>query len=92
MDFIRTLKGLPWWLSDKESTCAAGDAGDTGLIPGLERPPWRRAWKPTPVFLPRESHGQRSLVGYSPKSHRQSDTTEETKHTCTHRTLKLIQL
>ena len=39
MDFIRTLKGLPWWLSDKESTCAAGDAGDTGLIPGLERPP-----------------------------------------------------
>ena len=27
--------------------------------------PWRRAQKPTPVFLPRESHGQRSLVGYS---------------------------
>ena len=28
--------------------------------------PWRRAWQPTPVFLPGESHGQRSLVGYSP--------------------------
>ena len=28
--------------------------------------PWRRAWQPTPVFLPRESHGQRSLAGYSP--------------------------
>ena len=28
--------------------------------------PWRRAWKPTPVFLPRESYGQRNLVGYSP--------------------------
>ena len=28
--------------------------------------PWRRRWQPTPVFLPRESHGQRSLVGYSP--------------------------
>ena len=28
--------------------------------------PWRRKWQPTPVFLPRESHGQRSLAGYSP--------------------------
>ena len=28
--------------------------------------PWRRKWLPTPVFLPRESHGQRSLAGYSP--------------------------
>ena len=28
--------------------------------------PWRRAWQPTPVFLPGESHGQRSLAGYSP--------------------------
>ena len=31
-----------------------------------KRLPWRRAWQPTPVFLPGESHGQRSLVGYSP--------------------------
>ena len=38
--------------------------------------PWRRAWQPTPVFLPRESHGQRSLVGYSPWGHKESDTTE----------------
>ena len=29
--------------------------------------PWRRPWQPTPVFLPGESHGQRSLVGYSPR-------------------------
>ena len=29
--------------------------------------PWRRKWQPTPVFLPEESHGQRSLAGYSPK-------------------------
>ena len=28
--------------------------------------PWRRKWQPTPVFLPRETHGQRSLAGYSP--------------------------
>ena len=32
--------------------------------------PWRRSWQPTPVFLPGESHGQRSLVGYSSWGHR----------------------
>ena len=43
----------------------AGDAGDAGSIPELGRAPggWRRAWLPTPVFLPGEFHGQRSLVG-----------------------------
>ena len=34
--------------------------------PWVRKIPWRRAWQPTPVFLPEESHGQRSLVGYSP--------------------------
>ena len=38
--------------------------------------PWRRKWQPTPVFLPRESHGQRSLVGYSPQGCKELDTTE----------------
>ena len=38
--------------------------------------PWRRAWQPTLVFLPGESHGQRSLVGYSPWGRKESDTTE----------------
>ena len=37
---------------------------------------WRREWQPTPVFLPRESHGWRSLVGYSPWGCKESDTTE----------------
>ena len=37
---------------------------------------WRRKWQPTPVFLPGESHGQRSLVGYSPWGRKESDTTE----------------
>ena len=32
--------------------------------------PWRRKWQPTPVLLPGEFHGQRNLVGYSPKCHR----------------------
>ena len=38
--------------------------------------PWRRAWQPTPVFLPGESHKQKSLVGYRPWGHKDSDTTE----------------
>ena len=38
---------------------------------------WRRKWQPTPVlFLPGKFHGQRSLVGYSPRGHKESDTTE----------------
>ena len=40
--------------------------------------PWRRAWLPTPVFLPGEFYGQRSLAGYRPKDHRELDTTEAT--------------
>ena len=36
---------------------------------------YNREWQPTPVFLPRESHGQRSLVGYSPWDHKESDMT-----------------
>ena len=41
-------------------------AGDMGSIPGPGRFHWRRKWQPTTVFLPGKSHGQRSLVGYSP--------------------------
>ena len=37
---------------------------------------WRREWQSIPVFLPGESHGQRSLAGYSPWGHKESDTTE----------------
>ena len=39
--------------------------------------PWRTGQEPTPVFLPEESHGQRSVVGYSPLRHKESDTTEQ---------------
>ena len=42
--------------------------------------PWRRAWPPTPAFLSGESHGQRSLVGYSPWGCKELDTAE---HACT---------
>ena len=45
--------------------------------------PWRRKWQPTPVFLPGESHGRKSLVGYSPWGCKESDVTEATEHTHT---------
>ena len=47
-------------------------------------PQGRRKWQPTPVVLPRESHGQRSLVGCCPQGHTESATTEVTQHTCMH--------
>ena len=47
--------------------------------PWVWKIPWRRAWQPTPVFLPRKFHGQRSLAGYSPWGHKESYITE---HKC----------
>ena len=58
--------GYPGGTVVKNLPANAGDIRDEGLIPGSGRFPRRRARQPTPVFLPGESHGQRSLTGYSP--------------------------
>ena len=47
-----------------------------GFDPWVGKILWRRKWQPTPVFLPGNFHGQRSLVGYNPWGHKESDTTE----------------
>ena len=52
------------------------------LGPWVRRIPWRREWLPTPVFLPGEFHGQRSLVGYGLWGHKESDTTERLTYGC----------
>ena len=52
------------------------NVGDLGLIPRLGRSPGEGERLSTPVFLPGKSYGQRSLIGYSPWSHKESDTTE----------------
>ena len=52
-----------------------------GFDPWVGKFLWRREWKSTPVFLPGEFHGQRSLVSYSPWSHKESDMTERLTHT-----------
>ena len=59
--------GLPQWLSD------ACNAEDADSVPGSGRS--------TPVFLPGKAHGQRTLAGYSPQSHKESKTTEVPEHT-----------
>ena len=61
---------FPWWLNGKESAC------QYRRLKRCEFNPWRRKWQPTPVFLPGESHGWRSLAGYGPWGHKESDTTE----------------
>ena len=73
--------GFPGGSDGKQSAC---NVGRLGLDPWVRKIRWRRAWKPTPVFLPGESHGQRSLVGYSPWGHKESDMTEQLTHTCVH--------
>ena len=49
---------------------------ETGFHPWVGKIPWRRKWQSTPGLLPGKSHGQRSLVGYSPWGRKESDTTE----------------
>ena len=59
------------------------NAGDRRcwFSPWVGKIPWRRAWQPTPVFLPGESHGQRNLSGYSPEGYKESNMTEVTEYT-----------
>ena len=54
---------LPSWISGKESAC---QCKRRVFDPRIRKISWRRKWQLTPVFLPGESHGQRSLAGYSP--------------------------
>ena len=65
----------------KNLPASTGDTRDTGSIPGSRRSFGGRIGNPTPVFLPGKFHGQRILVGYSPWSHKESDTIEATEQT-----------
>ena len=71
-DRHRQKKGLPWWLSGKESACQCRRGWFNPWVrkmTPLPRPQ-RWKWQSTPVFLPGKSRGQRSLVGYSPLGHK----------------------
>ena len=64
--------GPPKWLSGKESPW---QRRKRGFDPWAGKIPWRREWQPTPVFLPGESHGQRSLVACREWGCKESDIT-----------------
>ena len=71
-------RGFPGSASGKEPACQCKRHKGCGFDLWVEKIPWRRAWQPTPVFLPGEYHGQRNLAGYSPWGHKESNTTEAT--------------
>ena len=62
--------------SHESKRCLPLECRRPGFDPWVGKIPWRRIWQPTPVLLPGESHGGRSLVGYSPWGHKESDMTE----------------
>ena len=65
--------GLPWWLR-QQSICL--QHARPGFNPWVGKILWRRKWQPIPVLLPGKSHGQRSVVGYSPWGRKESDMNE----------------
>ena len=71
---MTSITRFPSGLDGKEAAC---NAAHPGSIPWLRNIPWRRAWLSSPVFLPGESHGQRSQVGYGPWGCKESDMTEQ---------------
>ena len=71
----------PPWASQvvgvvKNPTANANSIRELGSIIGSGRSSGVREWQPTPVFLPRESHGHSSLMGYSPQGHKESNMAE----------------
>ena len=69
---------LPWWPRQWRISL---QSRRPGFDPWIGKILWRREWLSTSVFLPGESHGQRSLVGYSPRGRKESDTAERLTYT-----------
>ena len=74
--------GFPGGARGKEPACQYWIRERHRFNPWVGKMPWRRAWQPTPVFLPGESCGQKSLVGYSLWGHKESERTEITLQEC----------
>ena len=78
---ITITLGLPRWHSSKESACQCRRHKRLGFSPCVGKIPWSRKWQLTLVFLPGKFHGHRSLVGYSPWSHKRVRTHTHTYST-----------
>ena len=81
------IKGFPGGASGEEPTC---QRRRQGFDPRVRKIPWSQKWQPTPVLLPGESHGQRSLVGYSPWGHKELNMTERLRMHARHITPFLL--
>ena len=66
MDIDINIPAFPGGTSGKESTCQCRRHKRCGFSPWVGKIPWKKAQQPTSVFLPGESHGGRTLAGYSP--------------------------
>ena len=71
---LATCQDFPVGSDGKESVC---QCRKPGFDPWVGKISWKKKWQPTPVFLPGEFHGQRSLAGYSPWGPKESDLTEQ---------------
>ena len=76
----KTIQGFPGGPSGEESTCQCRRHNRCEFDLSVRKIPWRREWQPTPVFLPGESHGQRSLAGYTPCGPKELDMTGDLAH------------
>ena len=76
--YILQCVRFPGGASGKEPTCQCRRCKRCRFDPCVRKIPWRRKWQLTPVFLPGESYGKRSLAGYRPYGLKDSDMTEAT--------------
>ena len=83
---------FPGGTGGKVPACQCRRRKTCGFDPRVRKIPWKKAWQPTPIFLPGESHGQRSLEVYGPWGCKSLDTTEEIQHTCMHAQNNYIKL
>ena len=74
----KQMHGFPGGTRGKEPVCQCRRRKRHAFDTWVGKIPWRRAWQPTPVFLPGKSHGWRSLVGYRPWGQKESGMTEGT--------------
>ena len=79
-------------LSGKESACQCESGKRLWFSPWVRKIPWRRKWQPTPVSLPEKLHGEKSLVAYSPKGHKELATTEWAHRSLLSRSGKSVHL
>ena len=86
--FPKLSKGFPGGTSGKELSCQCRRHKRHEFDPWVRKMPWRRAWQSAPVFLPGESHGQRSLAGCSPQFHRVRHNWSDSA--CTHAGTKSV--